>query len=427
MIIISFLPILVFIFFYFGSGLYFLIQGIPFAFYQVSPITCVIIGFFSALFIVKDRKKLMADLLEGASNKDIVIMCLIFIFSGIFSQVTKSIGCIDTIVNIAFTYCPSSVIIIGIFLVSSLISTAIGTSMGTISAVGPIAYSLSSTGYIDGALIMGSVVGGAIFGDNLSLISDTTIASVAGVSADTSKKLKINFKIALIASFITILILFYISCNGGVINLSSRFFSLGLIVPYLLLIIMPLFNINIFYVLLISIFFSFGMGFFYFDYSFIQFNKDILTGINSMFDITVLSLFIGGLSSVVYNDFKSEFNIQANKYYDKCIKNNVLYKLIIIFLVSFFDILFANNTVAIIFTAKIIKDSIEKNKDVSRNLVAVILDIFSCVFQGIIPWGAQILLASNIAKISPFVIIGRVYYCYILFFVALVYCFLYNE
>lgn len=151
----------------------------------------------------------MTDFLEGLSNKDILIMCLIFIFSGIFSQVTKSIGCIDTIVNITFAYCPSSVIIIGIFLVSSLISTAIGTSMGTISAVGPIAYSLSTTGYIVGGLIIASVVSGAMFGDNLSLISDTTIASVEGVSVNASKKLKINFKIALVASLIIILIFFY--------------------------------------------------------------------------------------------------------------------------------------------------------------------------------------------------------------------------
>jgi Na+/H+ antiporter NhaC len=402
--VLSFLPVFVFIGLYVGVGL-------------ISPVVAVlpalIVGFLLQTGSTKER---IALFLNGICQKDIITMCMVFLLAGAFSEITKSIGSVDATVSMTLSFMPSHFLLIGIFIASALIATAIGTSMGTIATMAPLAVHLASQGTFSAALGVATVVSGAMFGDNISIISDTTIAAVASQGADFRKKLQLNGTIAFFASLITILILYMVHKQETIIGPTA--FSPILITPYILLIMLAVCGFDVFVVLTVSILFAGIVGMACGNYSLAQYNRDIVRGFESMYDIMLLSLLVGGLAGFMHHGIAAV--IQTIRTTGRHTMGSRGAQYTIAALASVFDILLANNTIAIIFSGEIAKDIAHTYK-VPKHYSAAWLDIFSCVFQGIIPYGAQILLASSIAAISPLAIVGKVYYCYVLAIVAVIY------
>jgi Na+/H+ antiporter NhaC len=417
---IKFIPILVFVLFFVGSGIYFTIIGTENAFYQLSPLVAIIPALATGWILHKGTtEERMNSFLDGARHRDIITMCIIFLLAGAFSEITKEAGSVDAVVNFALSFIPAQFLLIGLFIISSFIAIAIGTSMGTIATVAPIAAALAqgNTGFSP-SLAVASVIGGAMFGDSLSIISDTTIAAVMSQEADMKAKLKLNAKIALIASIITIAILFFSSEEAS--NIVSHEYSFLLILPYVVLILLACFGVNVFTTLILSIGFAGIISFIHnHNHDLLFFNQNIVKGFASMQEIMLLSLMVGGLSGLVGNGIK-ELASELTNWIEARRGGQKLAQFFIAKTVVLFDILLANNTIAIIFSGGIAKD-IAKKYRIPSHYTAAWLDIFSCVFQGIIPYGAQVLLASSIAKVSPLAIVPHVYFCYILGIVAVLY------
>jgi Na+/H+ antiporter NhaC len=413
----NFIPILLFVTIFFGSGLYFALNEVENAFYQI-PATAAILPSIVVAWIMyrKNNKQTMYSFLDGARHPDIITMCMIFLLAGALSSVTKSIGSVESTVNFALSITPEGFLLVGVFIISALISTAIGTSMGTIAALASLVTQLSSQGAFSIEIGAATLVSGAMFGDNMSVISDTTIASVSSQNANLKDKLKLNIRIASISSIITIFIL--ILADGPDIDVIDRNYNIVLIFPYLFLIILASIGLNVFVVLVFSLIFSGMIGIIFTDYPIMQFAQDTSRGFHEMHDIMLLSILIGGLSGLS-NQSSEEMAKNISKFLPKNAGKKTA-QLFIAFLVSLFDILLANNVVAIIFSGDIARALAEKYK-IKPHESAAWLDIFSCVFQGIIPHGAQILLVCAIAHTSPLEVISKVYYCYVLALVTITY------
>lgn len=415
-----FIPILLFILLFVGSGVYFTVLGTPNAFYQLSPITAIIpaIAFAWALHRGTTQQK-MHDFLDGVRHRDIITMCIIFLLAGAFSEVTKQIGSVDATVNFALSFIPSQFLLIGLFLVSAFVSTSIGTSMGTIATIAPIGFALSQQLGISTPLCTATVVVGAMFGDNLSIISDTTIAAVMSQEADIKQKLQLNAKIAFIASIITIIFLAF-KTNSQVVA-DTKDYNIIPVIPYILLIVLAISGINVFVSLSLSIAFAGVIGISINDnFDILIFSQSLNKGFISMNEIMLLSLMVGGISGLTGKEFTQEVANRLSAWIDRKNAGPKFIQLLIAKLVSIFDILLANNTIAIIFTGEIARELAKKHK-IPPHYSAAWLDIFSCVFQGLIPYGAQILLASAIAQVSPLTVVPYVYYCYVLGVVSVCY------
>ncbi len=414
--LVSFLPILLFVTTFVGSGIFFTINGHENAFYQLSPLVAIIpaiaLGWIQHKGKNQDR---MNAFLDGVRHRDIITMCIIFLLAGAFSEVTKSIGSVDATVNFALDFIPAKFLLMGLFFISAFISTAIGTSMGTIATIAPIAVGLSMQGAFPMAIGVATVVGGSMFGDNLSIISDTTIAAVMSQEAEVKPKVKLNSKIAAIASIITVIALLF-SIDGN-IEIETKDYSLLKITPYIFLIILAISGVNVFIALVTSIVFAFIIGFISGEYNILTYSRDITTGFLNMHEIMLLSLMIGGLSGLVGNEAKNNLSKHLSIWISKT-GGQKMAQLVIAKIVIIFNLLLANNTIAIIFSGEIAREIAKKHK-IPRHYSAVWLDIFSCVIQGIIPYGAQILLASAFAGISPLNVIPYVYYCYSLGIVSI--------
>ncbi len=421
--LLRFAPILLFMLLFVGSGLYFTLAGFEDAFYQISPLMAIIpaiaLGWVLHQGTHQDR---MHAFLEGVRHRDIITMCIIFLLAGAFASVTQAIGSVDATVGFALSFIPTSFLLIGLFLSSGFIATAIGTSMGTVATIAPIAVALSVQGGFSAPLAVATVVGGAMFGDNLSLISDTTIAAVMSQEADPRAKLKLNAIVALMASVLTVGALFYITPHVALqpaIQLLPDY-SWLLITPYIFLLVLALLGVNVFTTLVCSIVFAGIVGFISNpEFGLLFFNEQMTAGFANMHEIMLLSLMIGGLSGLSVKSTKALASF-LSEHIAKRQGGTKMAQLLIAKIVSVFDILLANNTIAIIFSGEIVRD-IAKKYRIPPHVSATWLDIFSCVFQGIIPYGAQILLASAIAGVSPLSVVSHVYYCYILGIVSMGY------
>jgi Na+/H+ antiporter NhaC len=262
---IGFLPILSFISLFVGSGVYFTLTGSANAFYQISPLTAIMPAIALGWFQYKGNSQArMNAFLDGLRHRDIITMCIIFLLAGAFSEVTKNIGSVKATVNLSLSFINPDLMLIGLFFTSAFISTAIGTSMGTIATIAPIAVGLSTGGAFSAEVGAATVVGGAMFGDNLSIVSDTTIAAVMSQEADIKSKVKLNSKIAFVAAAITIFILFISSKSN--IAIEAHDYSLILVTPYILLIMLAISGVNVFVALVISLVFALCIGFIQSDY-----------------------------------------------------------------------------------------------------------------------------------------------------------------
>ena len=360
-----------------------------------------IVGFLIALGVAfcQNRKRSfsekMEDVTHSMGDSNVMIMCLVFVMAGGFSGAVQAAGGVDSTVNFSLSILPPSVAVAGLFIIGCFISTAMGTSVGTIAALAPIAVGISDKTGIAGALCIGAVVSGAMFGDNLSMISDTTIAATRTQGCEMKDKFRENLKIVLPAAVIS-LVLFLILASGGDYTFTGdRSYNLFKILPYLVVLIGALLGMNVFVVLALGIVLSLVVGvatgaFAWTDMFRVVFEgPDGAGGIKNMYDITVISIVVAGIIGLVKANGGIDFILNGIK---KRVKTPKGAQLGIAALSSLVDISTANNTVAIVMAGPIAKD-ISNEFSISPKRTAAILDIFTSVWQGIIPYGAQILYA----------------------------------
>ena len=407
------LPFIVFVLVYLATGLILNAMGVEMAFYQVAAPVCILPAIILAFIMFEgsmDDK--FNDFVRGCGDENIIIMCLIYILAGAFATVSKSSGGVDSVVNFALSLIPVQFVTAGIFLISCFISISTGTSVGTISAVGPIAVGVATKGNLPLPLVLGALVGGAMFGDNLSVISDTTIAATRTQNVDMKDKFRANIKIALPAAIITFVILLVVGKPEGEVELGDLSYNFILIIPYLFVLITALAGMNVFLVLTSGIVLSGIIGMITGGLTMMTFAQNIFTGFSGMFEIFLLSLLTGGLSYMVSSNGGIEWLVQKIRGFAKDAKSA---EVSIALLTLLTDAATANNTVAIIIDGPVAKE-ISKDFKVDPRRSASFLDTFSCVMQGIIPYGAQVLIAAGLTKelgalaVSPVQIIPFLWY-----------------
>lgn len=407
------LPFIVFVLVYLATGLILNAMGVEMAFYQVAAPVCILPAIILAFIMFEgsmDDK--FNDFVRGCGDENIIIMCLIYILAGAFATVSKSSGGVDSVVNFALSLIPVQFVTAGIFLISCFISISTGTSVGTISAVGPIAVGVATKGNLPLPLVLGALVGGAMFGDNLSVISDTTIAATRTQNVAMKDKFRANIKIALPAAIITFVILLVVGKPEGEVELGDLSYNFILIIPYLFVLITALAGMNVFLVLTSGIVLSGIIGMITGGLTMMTFAQNIFTGFSGMFEIFLLSLLTGGLSYMVSSNGGIEWLVQKIRGFAKDVKSA---EVSIALLTLLTDAATANNTVAIIIDGPVAKE-ISKDFKVDPRRSASFLDTFSCVMQGIIPYGAQVLIAAGLTKelgalaVSPVQIIPFLWY-----------------
>jgi len=440
-------PLGLFILLFLGTGIYLHLQGVAYAFYQLPAPVAIIPAILLAVYLDQRlrNKSLLAEhlaaapvpenagvepsihtFISGMGNNKVITMCLIYLLAGAFSTVGKASGGVDAVVGLGLDFIPAPFVIAGLFLISAVIATAMGTSMGTIGAVAPIAMGVVESAGLNPGLVAGAVVGGAIFGDNLSFISDTTIAATKTQGAELKDKFKENLKFALPAALTCLVVYSVIGFDSPaqVANTSDVNWLLAL--PYFLIIVLAILGVNVFAVLLLGLTLSAFTGAFVGDYQLSQLGKDVYAGFSSMQEIFLLSMLIGGLSELMKQQgglnflvAKIERLIQSGK--EKALSTSN--QMAIAALAFTTNLAVANNTVSIIVTGDTAKQ-LAKDAGISPKRSASLLDIFSCIAQGLVPYGAQALLAAASFGISPIEVITNVWYCVVLAIVSGVFVFM---
>lgn len=403
------IPFIVFVLFYFGFSV--LTQD-----FSKIPMTVAFI-ISSATALILNHKEKLAKKIEifalGMGNKDIMIMCLIFILAGAFTASAQATGGVDAAVKIAEYFIPAKFMVSGIFVVSALISLAIGTSCGTIAAIVPIAVALSQNLGFNPAVVIGAAIGGAMFGDNLSLISDTTIASTRTQNVEMRDKMIANLKIVIIpALFCVFLYMLPVFSGIRVPNIINTVPDISLyikVAPYILLLIAGILGVNVMFLLLIGVVLNTIIGIHYGLFNIWEAFSYIGDGTTSMANTLIVALLAGGLLCMVRYNGGINYIIKKTQYFIKGIKSC---EFGIVFLVGVINLFTANNTVAIITAGPIAKELSQKYS-VDPKRTASLLDTTSCCVQGIIPYGAQILIATSLAasiSLSSFSIMKGLFY-----------------
>jgi len=417
--LISLFPFAVFLGLFLGTGIVLTLQGVDFAFYQLPASIAIIPAILVAIALGKKSiNEQVSQFIQGAGHPNIVTMCVIYLLAGAFATVAKATGSVDVSVQLGLSFFPDYLLLPGLFLVAAFISTAMGTSMGTIAAIAPIALGFIEAANLDASLVAGVIISGAIFGDNLSIISDTTIASTRSQGAHMKDKFKVNFKFAVPAALMCLII--FASMGISIPHeQASDINAIGLL-PYLVILILALLGVNVFVVLIIGIILAATFGMVANQYQLSMWVSDINKGFASMQDIFILALFIGGLSELI----KQQGGLAAlthnvEKIARKLNPNNKKRAAgfgiaSLAFVCNFFT---ANNTVSIIVTGDTAKD-LATDGELSPAHSASLLDIYACINQGLLPYGAQALLLGATLKISPIEVVSSAYYPMILLVVA---------
>ena len=415
---IALLPLGLFLALFIGSGIYYQSIGTDFAFYQISAPVAILPALVLSLLLANGTLNERLDqFIRGIGDSTIITMVLVFLLAGAFASVVKAIGGVDATVNLGLSIIPDWLLLPGIFVIAAFIATSMGTSMGTIAAIAPVAVGITEASDLPLLLTVGAVVGGAMFGDNLSIISDTTIAATRTQGCEMRDKFKLNLMIALPAALVTIVVLALQSKAGSVAAAEYEFIK---VIPYLAVLVLAVAGLNVMLVLLVGIVLAAGVGFMSVpDYSVAQLSKQIYDGYTGMQEIMILSMLIGGLGALIKQQGGLDFIAKCIASLTRNNSGRRAGELGIAASVATTNLCTANNTVAIVITGSLAKD-IATRYGVSPKRAASLMDIFSCVVQGMIPWGAQILLASSIAKVSPLELVTSVQYCWFLGLAALI-------
>ncbi len=418
---IALLPLIVFLTIFLGSGIYYSLIGTEFAFYQIkAPVAALPAIILAALVYRGKLNQGIEEFLKGASHPNLILMFMVFMLAGAFASVSSAIGSVDATVQMGLSVIPPSFVLPMLFVISAFIATAMGTSMGTIAACAPIAFGFAQVTGIPVVYAIGAVVGGAMFGDNLSMISDTTIAATSSQKVQLRDKFRVNVWIAVPASIVTILI--YIFNAGGSSPVEYKDFNWILVLPYIAVFLLAFSRLHVLAVLTIGVVLSGLFGLFVTpDFNVLKLNTSIYDGFVGMFEVALLSMFLGGLSAIMQREGGLRWLIERIYALTRLFKvgRQRAGEIGISFLVVFSNLFVANNTVAIILAGDMARE-VAKEYGVDPKRAAALMDIFSCVVQGLIPYGAQLLLACSIAKLSPVELIGGVYYCWILAIFAVI-------
>ncbi len=412
------LPILVFLVLFIGSGI--LMDD----FYAMPTIVAFLIALAVAFFqnpSLKFNEKIKVCT-QGIGDENVVTMCLIFLAAGAFSGAVGAAGGVTSTVNLGLSLIPSQFAVVGLFLIGCFISVSMGTSVGTITALAPIAVGVSEATGFNIALCLAAVVSGAMFGDNLSMISDTTIAAVRTQGCEMSDKFKMNFKIVLPAAIVTAVI-YFVSTLGGASEVELGEYNIIQVIPYLLVLGGALAGINVFVVLIVGTLTSVAAGLITGTMTFATMFSAIGDGVTGMYDITVISITVAAISALVKAYGGIDFVLNFIKSRTKTKKGAMLS---IGALVLGVDLSTANNTIAIVLAGPIAKEiSDEFGIDPRRS--ASLLDIFASVGQGLIPYGAQMLYAAAAAGISTYALIPYAFYPILMAVCALAFIFFVPE
>ena len=388
---LALIPFAVFVGVYLATGITLNAMGVEMAFYQLPTPIASFIGIIVAFAMFKGKfDDKLSVFLHGCGEENIMIMCMVFLFAGAFTSVSSAMGGVDSVVNLGMTFIPPQFIAAGVFVISSFISISTGTSVGTVTAVTPIALGLAQAGGLNQFLVVGATIGGSMFGDNLSMISDTTIAATRTQGCDMKDKFRENFKIALPAAILTAILLFLRTKGNDYVMEEALEYNFIRIVPYLVVLIGALAGLNVFMLLVGGTVLSLCIGIAYGDFTLIESFGIMGEGIMGMYDITVISIIVAGLVSLVRQNGGIDWLLYIIR---RCIRGPKGAQIGIAALSSVVDCSTANNTVAIVIAGPIAKE-IANDYNISPKRTASLLDIFTSVFQGLIPYGAQLLYAS---------------------------------
>ena len=378
---------------YLGFGLVFeYALKIPMGFYNVSAIVVFLIALLVAVLQAgkmpfNNKMKIMT---RGVADENVLTMCLIFLVAGAFSGAVSAAGGVDSTVNLFLTFLPSKFAVGGLFLIGCFISLSMGSSCATIAALAPIAVGVSEATGFEVALCLGAVVSGAMFGDNLSMISDTTIAAVRTQGCEMKDKFRMNFLVVLPAAVVTLLLLVAIT-PGVASDLEIGPYSVWKVIPYLVVLVGALIGLNVFGVLIAGTLLSLAVGIAAGAFPWTDLFNVTFSGISNMYDITVISIIVACISALVAHGGGIQAIID---FIHTRIKTRKGAQLGIAALVAGVDIATANNTIAIVMAGPIARD-ISDEFALDPRRTASLLDIFASVVQGVLPYGAQLLYAVS--------------------------------
>lgn len=408
------IPFIVFVGVFLGSGIWLNdFYALP------APIVItfsIVVAFL--LFYKTSFNRNINSLISGCGDNKIITMCLIYLLAGAFSTVTTAIGGVDTVVNVGLAYIPVEYLAVGIFVISCFLSMAIGTSVGTIVALGPIVIALAEKTNTSMGIIAGALLGGAMFGDNLSVISDTTITATQTMRCNMKDKFRANFKLALPAAILTIVALLLMQNinDVGALELEANN-NYWLTIPYIITIVLALTGVQVFTSLFMGIISAGIIGLLQADFDVFGFGSKMYEGFTSMTEIFILSMLTGGLAKMIEDQGGIQWILNSMQKYIKTSQAAVFG---IATLVSSIGVCMANNTVAILVAGNLANDVATEYR-LNRPYVASVLDIFACIIQGVLPYGAQVLILLSFAngKLSYIELVQHSYYFVFLFFITL--------
>src|SRR5690606_22806286 len=408
------LPLGLFLALFLGTGIYFQLSGVDFAFYQLPSPVAILPAIMMAVLLSKETlNDSINTFVKGVGDSNIITMCMIYLLAGAFSTVAAATGGVDAMVSLGLQIIPPQLLLPGIFVIAAVISTAMGTSMGTLAALAPVALGLGQAAGIDLAVLAGVLVGGAMFGDNLSFISDTTIAATRTQGCEMRDKFKANLKIAAPAAVLTLIWL--TTYDSGTSTIAAPSANLWLSLPYFLIIALALLGLNVFAVLGLGILIAALFGLVFSDYHVSTLSSDIYAGFTSMQEIFLLSLLIGGLSALIRQQgglkFLANTVASATQRLFKHKQQRAAFGIATLTGLTNFAV--ANNTVTILLSGEVSKRLAEDGNLAPRQS-ASLLDIFACVVQGALPYGAQALLMGASFGLSPLDVSIHTGYCFIL-------------
>jgi Na+/H+ antiporter NhaC len=427
---LALIPIGVFVVFYLSLGIIFeYVMKIPMGFYNVPVVVAFLLALFVAVIQTKGEslEKKFEIMGQGVGDKNIITMLIIFLLSGMFVGVVGRDSA-ESVAYFLLSITPPRLALVTLFVISCFVSTAMGTSVGTITLIAPIAVAISAGSGFPLALCVGTVVGGSMFGDNLSFISDTTIAACNGQGCPMKDKFRTNFAVVVPAAIVTVILIGVLSMGYDISDTINKSYELIRIIPYVLVLISGVIGINVFITLLIGIVSG----------SIIMLTTgavtapDLLanmgTGASGMFETSMVAILVAALCGLIRHNGGFDALLNGIRRIFKGKKGG---QLGIGLLVGLMDIATANNTVAIVM-ANPIASEMAKDFDISPRKTASFLDTFSCVVQGVLPYGAQILVALSVVntlgyELSAFEIIKNLFYPMMLLISSLIFIFFIPE
>lgn len=342
---------------------------------------------------------------RAMGQTDVMVMCLVFLLAGAFAGAAEAAGCVTSTVNFGLSVLPSWATVAGLFVIASFASTAMGTSVGTITAIAPIAVGIAEATGMGAPLCLGAVVCGAMFGDNLSIISDTTIAATRTQGCDMRTKFRENLRLVLPAAVITVALFIAVAPGGGV-PAGAHPFSVPLLLPYLAVLVTALCGMNVVLVLALGTLLSLGVGIGMGELPAAEAFRAVGDGVAKMYDITAISLVVAGVLGLVRENGGIDWLLQ---HVLRRVRGRRGAQAGIAALVSAVDVATANNTVAIVMAGPVVRDVAQRH-GVSPARAASLIDIYASVWQGLLPYGAQLLAAAAAASVTPAALLPWLFY-----------------